>query len=221
MAKENPKNYDWGQDGTGNITNVDNIKYYHEKYGKSRNLVTSDCGQDSADDFIGQESKLVKVYWSQFVCAIGLLKKGGNDFAKCFTIQSVKMIEFVYLCSILFEEVSITKPLKTTYMSGEVYIVCTTFKDVDTEKYLKAFYNYLENFDKEHLINLDIIGDEFIDELDKCNRLMGYRRIVNINTLIYLDNNIEFYTQHPEIKEHIDNMVSYYVKYFRQYYKLG
>jgi hypothetical protein len=39
--------------------------------------------------------------------------------------------------------------------------------------------------------------------------------------MIYLENNIEFYAENPEIKEHIDSMVDYYVKYFRQYYKLG
>ena len=220
MAKNNPDKYDWA-DGTGDITNIKNIKYYIKKYGKSRDLVTSDCGQDSSEDFVGQEIRLNKVYWGQFVCAIGLLKKGGNYFAKLFSIQTIKMIEFVYLCTVLFEQVYITKPLKTKLVSGEIYLVCKNFLDKDTDEYLDKFYTYIENFDTRNLVNLDKIDDDFIDELDMCNNLMGQRRITNINKLIYLINNIEFYVQNPKIKNHIDKMVEYYVRYFCEYYEIG
>lgn len=220
MAKNNKNNYDFGKDNTGDITNIDNIKHYHKKYGKSRDLVTSDCGQDSSEDFTTQEERLVKVYWGQFVCALGLLKKGANYFMKLFTVHSIKMIEIVYLCSLLFENVYICKPIKTTYMSGEVYMVCKNFLDIDTDNYLTKLYTYIENFDETHIVNLNNISNEFIDNLNNCNTLMGMRRLINFNTLIYTTNNFKFIVDNNTIKKHIDNIVEYYVKYYCEYYKL-
>lgn len=220
IVKQNSKKYDFGKDDTGDITNINNIKYYHEKYGKSKDLVTSDCGQDSSDDFYKQEKKLNKVYWSQFVCAIGLLKKGGNYFCKIFTIQTIKMIEYVFICSLLFEQVYITKPLTTRKNSGEIYLVCKNFLDINTDKYLEKFYDYIQNFDKTNIINLDLISEKFLDRINKCNEIMGKRRIININSLIFLINNMNFYTQYDEIKKYTDNIIKYYINYFIQYYKI-
>jgi len=220
MVKNNKKKYDFGKDDTGDITNIQNIRYYHEKYGKSRDLVTSDCGQDSSEDFTTQEERLVKVYWGQFVCAIGLLKKGGNYFMKLFTVHTIKMIEIVYLCTQLFENVYICKPLKTKFMSGEVYMVCKNFLDIDTDNYLTKLYQYIENFDTPHIVNLNIISDTFIDNLNKCNTIMGLRRIINFNALIYITNNFKYVVDNNLIKDHIDNIVNYYVDYYCKYYKL-
>jgi 23S rRNA U2552 (ribose-2'-O)-methylase RlmE/FtsJ len=220
MAKDNEKNYDFGDTGTGDITDIDNIKYYHKKYAKSRHLVTSDCGQDSSADFSTQEKKLSKVYWGQFVCAIGLLKKGGNFFMKMFSVHTVKMIELVYMCSLLFENVYICKPLKTTFMSGETYMVCKNFLDIDTDKYINKLYTYIEDFDRKNIVNLDIISEKFIYDLNKCNNIMCMRRLVNFNILIYLTNNFKYYVETKGIKEHIDNIVNYYVKYYIDYYRL-
>ena len=220
MAKNNADNYDFGHNDTGDITLVENIKYYHKKYGKSRHLVTSDCGQDSSEDFAEQEKKLSKVYWGQFVCAIGLLKKGGNFFMKMFSVHSVKMIELVYLCSLLFENVYICKPLKTTFMSGETYMICKNFLDIDTDKYVNILCTYIDDFEKKNIVNLDIISDNFIYELDKCNTIMCMRRLINFNLLIYLTNNFKYYVETNGIKKHIDTIVSYYVNYYIDYYML-
>lgn len=225
MATKYENNYDFGyydiskgDNGTGDITDIKNIKYYHEKYGKSRDFVTSDCGQDSKDNFVGQEEKLNKVIWGQFVCAIGLLKKGGNYFAKIFSIQTVRMIEYIYLCTILFEQVYIVKPLKTKMLSGERYVVCKNFLDNNTNKYLNLFYS---NFDKSSLLkNINIIDDNFIDKLHKCNTILGQRRITNINKLIFLINNINFYAEHTIAKKHIDNIMKYYIEYYTEYHQL-
>lgn len=221
LARNNKDRYDWGIKGTGDITDINNIKYYHKKYRGTRDLVTSDCGQDSSNNFYNQEIKLNKVMWGQFVCAVGLLKKGGNYFAKIFTVQSTKMIEYIYLCTTMFENVYIVKPMKTRMISGERYLVCENFLDNDTDKYLEKMYSYMENFDRNNLLDLKIIKDDFIDELDMCNVLMGKRRLININKMIYLINNINYYTQHSKIKKHIDKMVTYYVKYFCEYYDIG
>ena len=139
---------------------------------------------------------------------------------KLFTVHSVKMIEIVYLCSILFENVYICKPLKTTFMSGEIYMVCKNFLDIDTDNYLTKLYTYIENFDNTHVVNLNIITDTFIDNLNNCNTLMGMRRLINFNTLIYTTNNFKFIVDNNTIKKHIDNIVDYYVKYYCEYYKL-
>ena len=105
-------------------------------------------------------------------------------------------------------------------MSGEVYMVCKNFLDIDTDNYLTKLYTYIENFDETHIINLNNISNEFIDNLNNCNTLMGMRRLINFNTLIYTTNNFKFIVDNNTIKKHIDNIVEYYVKYYCEYYKL-
>jgi hypothetical protein len=220
LLKNNKSNYDWGADDTGDITNIANIRHYHIKYGGTRDLVTSDCGQDAWEKFLEQETQFIKVYWGQFVCAIGLLRKGGSYFMKMYTVHTIKMIEIVWLATLLFEQVKIVKPLKTTFMSGEVYMVCQGFRDIDTDRYMEHFYRYMEHFDTMNLVNLDIISDDFIEQLSDANVLMGKRRLININTQIFVTNNTSYYAKSPQIKQHIDQIVDYYTKYFCDYYKL-
>ena len=139
---------------------------------------------------------------------------------KMFSVHSVKMIELVYLCSLLFENVYICKPLKTTFMSGETYMICKNFLDIDTDKYVNILCTYIDDFEKKNIVNLDIISDNFIYELDKCNTIMCMRRLINFNLLIYLTNNFKYYVETNGIKKHIDTIVSYYVNYYIDYYML-
>ena len=39
----------------------------------------------------------------------------------------------------------------------------------------------LEEFDRTNIVNLDIISENFIYELNKCNNTMCMRRLVNFN----------------------------------------
>ena len=99
-------------------------------------------------------------------------------------------------------------------------MVCKNFLDIDTDKYINKLYTYIEEFDRTNIVNLDIISEKFIYDLNKCNNIMCMRRLVNFNILIYLTNNFKFYVETKGIKEHIDNIVNYYVKYYIDYYRL-
>jgi hypothetical protein len=85
---------------------------------------------------------------------------------------------------------------------------------------LEQFYDYIQNFNKQNIINLDLISEKFLDKLNRCNEMMGKRRIININSLIFLINNINFYTKYDETKKYTDNIIKYYINYFIEYYKI-
>lgn len=219
MAKKYKDRYHWAVDGTGDITKVINILFYQNQF-KNMDFVTSDCGQDSSEDFTMQEHKLNRVMFSQFVCAVGMLKKGGNYIAKIFTIQTKKMIEMIYICTTLFDKVYIVKPLKTKPTSGERYLVCMGFNN-NNNKLIDILINYLRVFDKrDSLIDMNKISNKFIDRLNNANNIMGYRRITSINQSIFQVKNFKYINEHDDIYIHNKKMVDYYVDYFMQYYKL-
>jgi cap2 methyltransferase len=222
MVKENQKRYDFGPKNTGDITDIDNIKYYINKNKDlNLNLITSDCGQDSSDDFVRQEEKLNLVFWSQFVCTLGCLGKGGDYIAKIFTIKTKKTIEMLYILSCLFEKVYIVKPLKTKPTSGERYIVCTNYKGIDVEildiliEYLKVFNEY------ESLVDLTKLSAEFYNNLKSINDLLGYRRITGYNASMFQSLNfINYINENKDIYSYNKKMVDYYVQYFAQRYNI-
>lgn len=208
MAKKNKDRYDWGTDGTGDITNIDNILHYHKKY--KCELFTSDCGQDSSDDFSKQEKRLNKIAWSQYVTMLGTLEKGGNYIAKIFTCQTKDMIGLIYSCSTFFDETYLVKPLKTRQTSGEKYIVAKGFRGCDD---INFYINHLRNFG-EH-IN---VPSDFIKELNKSNSLFGLRRITAMNKAIFMNVNVKFIAMNGAIGDRIKKIRDYYVNYYHDYF---
>lgn len=218
LANKYKNNYDWGVSGDGDITNIDNIKHYHKTY-LDKDFVTSDCGQDSSENFKKQEEKLNKVFWSQFVCMLGVLKKGGNHIAKIFTISTYKMIEMMYLLCNLFDEVYIAKPIKTRPTSGERYIVCKGYKGC-TKKFIDSCFTYLEHFDdRQSFFDLNIITDEFIDDLTCFNYIMGYRRITNFNRSMFVMLNAFYINENIFINHATRRMANYYIEYYGEYHE--
>lgn len=223
LAKKYSDRYDFGRStkddvGTGDMLRLFNVVYYIKKY-KNMDIVTSDCGiKFEGSEFVKQEEMSERLFWYQFVCALGMLKKGGNYVAKLFTFFRKKMVESLYISSLLFDEVYISKPLMTRPTSNELYLVCKGFRGgVNIDKFIE----YLQNFDeRESLLDLDIIPNDFFDNLNFYAEIFGYRMIANTNMIIFGQRNSEYIQKNKKIYDHILETTLYYAKYFSEYNKI-
>jgi hypothetical protein len=219
-------NLDYGVKGTGDITDIDNIKGYIEKY-KDRHfdLITSDCGLDCSDDFAKQEPTLIPIYFGAFISAIGLISKGGSYICKLFSFNEEKTIELIVLSCYFFKKVDICRALTDKGASGEVYLICLDFiydkndkNNNELSTYIDSLLDYYKNYNNNYII--DTIPINIEKRIIKHNYLMTIRRITNLNQLIFRVLNNEYIDEKPGIRDYIKQLTDYYVDYFVKYTEL-
>ena len=222
-------NYDYGADMTGDVTNIENIKYYRKKfYNNHFDIITADCGQDCSDDFSQQEKNLMEVVMGQFLLSISLCSKNTNYFFKLFTIYEHQMKEIIYLLSTLFEKVTICRTIATKMASGEIYCVCINFKynKQDINPILQQLYDIYGKYltDKTTSITkndtITTNDNDFINNINKINKILSYRRLTNLNFLYFRINNINFTRNNNYVKDKINEIVKHYVQYYMSLYNI-
>ena len=136
FMKNNPKKWIWGEDDTGDITRINNIKYFKNFIKKQNfdcNLVTGDIGTNKETNLIN----LVKLEYYQIVNAINLCSIDTNIVLKSFlplvgnNIESIKLnsvyISYYYLLYLLFDKLYFFKPSSSKQSSAEIYIIGINF----------------------------------------------------------------------------------------------
>lgn len=222
LSREYKHSYDYAESNTGDVTDINNIKYYRKKYYKKHfDLISADCGLDCSDDFSFQEKKLTKVLIGQMLAAISLADKGTNYFFKLFSMYESITCEVVFFMSLLFEEVYITRLLKTKITSGEIYCVCKgfLFSKEEMNVLLDNLYKMYEltNGENLHLVDLP---DDFVDKILLCNEYLLFSRLISYNYSYFRYNNLKYVTNHPSVKEYINKLVKHYAEYFCDYYSI-
>ena len=184
LLKNKYKNINFlnGQDGTGNICNIENIKYLKQNI--KVDFVTADGGFDFTDNYEEQEKNVSKLIFCEIISAFSILNKDGSFILKVFDLYSVLSFNHIYLLSLYFEEILITKPFISKPANSEKYIICKKFKSIKDDE-LKYFYNLIEN---NKNINM-ILPKEFIEYLTQINTYYTILQINNILYSVYLYNN--------------------------------
>lgn len=233
LYNEHKNKYDYGEDGTGDVTNMKNIQYYRKKYYNRRfDIISADCGLDCTNDFTLQESNLINVVFGQFILSVALADKGTNYFFKVFTIYDNLMADLVCLLSGLYEKVYVSRVLTTKPDSGEVYIVCKNFLHTkkDTTNLLNdliSWYQIVFPDDTEHDINNtrllvpNTIPFKFYDELNHINKIFGLRRLISMDMTYFRLYNNKFINKNPEVKEYVKKLADHYSAYFMTLYKIS
>jgi hypothetical protein len=183
FIKHYPKNWLWGVDETGDITNSANIKWYHQyvKEWEKPNLVTGDAGIQSSSPVIYQKLELAQVL---MVAAVS--QKGGNCIIKHFLpyipeIEETKeangfFMNYIYLYYLMFEEVYMIKPLSSNPVSGEFYVIGKKFIGLDN-MILDNLINLLDNFE----VNMCFFKKEDIPE-HFVKQVFGFiEKLTNLN----------------------------------------
>ena len=158
LRKKYPKRFLVGYDG-GDITKVETIEYYYNFFKNDRlDIVTSDCGLnfeeiwESSEKKYGREKQMAKIFFSQFISGVIILKKGGNFFMKSYHSFTPFMVSLIYFMGILFEKVKLIKPESSRQPKGkEIYFLCTGLENEIEEEIKEKLLDILKNFTDEDL----------------------------------------------------------------------
>ena len=181
----------YGADDTGNIYNLDNIKYLMDMVKKAY-LITADGGFDFSGDFNNQEKLSYRIVFCEIVSALAIQQIGGNFVCKIFDIHSMVTVRLLYLLSFYYGRVFVTKPLTSRPANSEKYIVCKDFKGIGYMD-LYHFFDIITNWDKiedETLLlnNIDVPAN-FIKQIYDYNEYITLKQVDNIKkTLDIIEN---------------------------------
>lgn len=177
LMKKYKNRWLYGEDNTGDITNMNNIKNIKENIPDDIQLITSDCGKNLDDKtFIIQEKDYCYLNISQIRAILYLLPINSNCIFKTFLPLVLPInISLIYILYIYFNEISIYKP-SVNPTSSEIYIICKKYKGIPNSIMSKLIHITKENIDiKNNIIPV--------------NKYFYYMYVENITSLI--KNNIE------------------------------
>ena len=137
----------YGQDGTGNLYKLENIKDYMKLFRYNRaDLVTGDGGFDFSNDYSNQEVYAFRLIFCEAVTGLTVLKLGGHMVLKIFDILHQSTIDLLYILSTYFDKIHIVKPFTSRSANSEKYIVCKNFLGISEEN-LESLYNIINELE--------------------------------------------------------------------------
>ena len=185
FLKNNPNiHISYGSDETGDIYNIHNIDHFVKVVGKNTSdLCTADGGFDFSIDFNRQEELSYRIIVCEILIALSVQKNGGSFILKIFDIYSIFTIKLLYILSICYERVVITKPHLSRPANSEKYVVCSGFRGIDTELYSRLYtivknwtYNTVNNIDVNTVLDI-VIPESFIDTIINYNIYITKKQI--------------------------------------------
>lgn len=235
LVKKNKERFLTG-DSTGDITKIKNINIYYKFFEKNKcDIVTSDCGLDN-DLIFGKskylkEKQMAKTFYSQLICGLGVLKKGGNFFMKTYHSFSKFSISLIYLLGVCFEEVKLVKPESSRQLSGkEIYYLCLNLKkelsDLEKERLLLILKNFDEeilnqniisysNMNKVILKNIeDTLSDYYLNKISLKNKVSDFK-VKTVGVTIFDDPKKYFIFKKLVNESSQEALLDYYKNYFK------
>ena len=216
----NIKTY-FGEDGTGDIYKIENIKNFQQKVGfNSCELVTSDGGFDFSIDFNRQEQMSSRLIFCEIVTALSVQKINGCFICKFFDTYTNITLQMLWLLNNLYEEVIITKPFSSRPANSEKYIIARGFKGIKPD-YLNIMLNIIKKWEEiettgNHiysLFNNKYINSQFIEIIKLHNIFNTSNQIQTIKkTLDIIQGNIQI-----EEKDIIEKQIIYALEWCRKY----
>jgi 23S rRNA U2552 (ribose-2'-O)-methylase RlmE/FtsJ len=181
-----------GEDGTGDLLNLENYKYCKDRFLNSMDIITADGGIDVSIDFNKQEQLVSKLIISEVIYAITMQKKGGHFVLKIFDIFSKLTVDLLYLLSSIYAEVYITKPYTSRLANSEKYIICKNFLLDSSLKLSNAFVKEFAKLnDAKNVASILNIEHDyyFLNKIEEINAILGQRQLENIITTLNIITN--------------------------------
>ena len=235
-----------GEDGTGNLYNVNNIKTFintiKNGYNKGKNdnndnnndsgydnykskkaiLVTADGGFDFSIDYNYQEQASAKLIFAQILTALGCQEQHGTFVCKFFETNTYFITEMLYLLSICYEIVTIYKPFTSRIANSEKYIICRNFKNIDIIFYnslldILVKWNNLEH--KHYTINyiFEEIPQYFINNIKDINTIIVTGQIKSINNAIDVIKNKKQLNNHEWYNQNLQKQIENAIEWCKKY----
>ena len=223
LIKRHPDQWDWGADGTGDITQVKNIRHYMKRAREIGNiqLMTSDCGLPMGNP------KYELVAFASYVALLAILPRGGTMVYKILSPIDLPLIwNLIYITFTNFKELVFFKPVQNA-QSREFYIIAKDYIGTASpviDKLLDIIYRWsrLESsgYKASWLEELDLFRDtypeEFVAQALAISEKLTTNYVNSIERIIYyVDNNESLgshYTRHIDkyIKEKNEDWLDRY-----------
>jgi cap2 methyltransferase len=207
LIKRYPDKWDFGIDNTGDITNIENIKYY-AKMAKDMNinLMTSDCGLPMGD------TKYYQVAYASYVSLLYSLPQNGTLLYKVLSPIDVPLIwNLIYITYTNFKEMFFFKPVQNSQSRG-FYIIGKGYLGTEQsvlDKLLSLIPKFEESsvgskFNKEEydLFN-DTYPEEFVIQVQNICERLASNYVNSIERIIYYVDNVDALGK--EYKKHIES----------------
>jgi hypothetical protein len=215
LIKRHPDRWDWGADHTGDITQVENIRYYMKKVQRHHgnqpiNLMTSDCGLAWGDP------KYELVAFASYVAILAILPRGGTMVYKILSPIDLPLVwNLIYITFTNFKELAFFKPVQNS-QSREFYIIAKDYlgtQESVIEKLLDIIsrWSRLESQDYKAtwLKELDLFGDtypeEFVAQVLTISERLAQNYVNSIERIIYYVDNHESIGM--EYQKHIEKYI--------------
>lgn len=119
----------YGEDGTGNLYNLQNTHYLvHKLGGASMDLITADGGFDFSADFNKQEDLSVKLIRCELFCTFHMLREGGTFILKIYDMFHHNTLHTFSILKQCFQKIYIVKPLSSRPANSEKYLICVGYR---------------------------------------------------------------------------------------------
>ena len=186
LIRRHKERWDWGVDGSGDITKIMNIKHYEKvvKDMQGVELITSDCGLPMKCD--GYE----KVAFASLLTLLHILPKGGSMVYKILTpIDEPTILNLIYLAYNNFKELIFYKPVQNS-QSREFYIVGKGYLGTDAT-ILDKFFDELKKFKEGEEIDLfnDMYPEAFVRQMIQVSTILADNFVYTIERQIYFVDN--------------------------------
>lgn len=212
LIKKYKDRWDFGPTKDGDITNIDNIKYYGEQM-KDIDLITFDCGFDFSSKTMAtyQDKFTGFLNYCQALIILQNLKIGSSFVIKVFLPQTLPyIISINYLLYKSFKELYIYKSFMNPE-SSEVYIVGRGFKGSD-KKEIDKLIQMRENLkDDSTLTN---IPKSFLEEYEEGILKFMEKNIDTILEFGYYSENKELINDDRMINSFRNENTRKWINYF-------
>ena len=207
---------EYGPSNTGDLLDVENLKYCYSKYKNTMNIITADGGFDFSIDFNKQEILATNLLFAQVSFAIAMQKPEGHFILKIFDIFTKTTVDIIYLLSSLYKKVYIVKPNTSRVANSEKYIVCKGF----TGNHSKLMNNIISQYHKlkENDYITSIIESDidlyYLNKLEEYNAIFGQQQIENISSTLNL---MAFGTKNDKLEVYKKNNVHKCIQWCEKY----
>ncbi|XP_070579029.1 cap-specific mRNA (nucleoside-2'-O-)-methyltransferase 1-like [Ptychodera flava] len=176
-----------GIQGDGDIMRRDNLEAFRKFVfdntdGKGVHFVMGDGGFSVAGQENIQEILTKQLLLCQFLCALNVLREGGNFVCKTFDLFTPFSVGLIYLLYRVFDHVTLFKPVTSRPANSERYIVCKGLKaeSMHVRDYLFSINDKiweLKNTDQDvnEVVPLHIIQSDtqFINYMKESNESLA------------------------------------------------
>lgn len=199
-----------GVEGDGDVTKTKNLKEF-EKFvldqtdGRGVHCFMADGGFSVEGNENIQEILSKQLYLCQFLCALSVLRTGGNFVCKIFDIFTPFSVGLIYLLYLCFDRVCVHKPVTSRPANSERYIVCEGAQEskATIQEYLHIINNNLnEHFRNEasssdvtHIVSLSVLksDENFFKYIKESNEKIGKIQCVNLKKIQAFASNKSLY----------------------------